>query len=79
MFKYSIALNVGLRTYLLCSLLRKDSSGERVYTLAVEIPSMVIRYSLGSDKRLLEKLPLDPARSDMLVSKTEVSGFVGLF
>ncbi len=34
-------------------------------------PSMVIRYSLGSDKRLLEKLPLDPARSDMLVSKTK--------
>ena len=29
---------------------------------------MVIGYSLGSDKRLLEKLPLDPASSDMLVS-----------
>ena len=52
-----------LRTDLLPSLLRKDSSGERV-----EIPSMVIWYSLGSDKRLLDELPLDPAGSDMLVS-----------
>jgi len=52
----AIALNVYLRTDLLCSLLRKDSSGERVYTLAAEIPSMVIRYSLGGDKCLHEKL-----------------------
>ncbi len=53
---------------------------------------MVIRYSLGSDKCLLEKLPLDPASSDMLDSNVvmhvlvhavlrrnvaaEVSGFV---
>jgi hypothetical protein len=29
---------------------------------------MVIWYSLGSDKRFLEKLPLDPASSHMLVS-----------
>ncbi len=39
-----LALNVDLRTDLQCSLLRKDSNGERVYTLAAEIPSMVIRY-----------------------------------
>jgi hypothetical protein len=64
----AIALKLYLRTDLQCSLPRKDSSGERVHTLAVEIPSMVIGYSLGSDKRLLEKVPLDPASSYMLVS-----------